>query len=189
LRRLGAATSISLLLLIWMPFFGEGSHDTVSIGPLTLSLDGLLRLITLISKLIAMVSLVLILLATTPWPSLLKAARSLGCPKWLVLLMLVMHRYVYLVIEEFSRLRIALRVRGFRNRISLHSYHTIGQVCGTLLVRSHDRSERVAQAMRCRGYDGEYRALADFGTRWSDGALFALVVGCTGALLIWNFVS
>ena len=44
----------------------------------------------------------------------------------------------------------------------------MGQAAGTLLVRGYERSERVAQAMRCRGFDGCFRALATFRTRWSD---------------------
>src|SRR5437868_4244073 len=78
------------------------------------------------------------------------------------------YRYTFLLAEELGRLRIALRVRGYRNRANLHSYRTIGHVAGTLLVRSHERAERVGQAMRCRGFDGRFRSLTAFRTRWPD---------------------
>ena len=78
-------------------------------------------------------------------------------------------------LDEFARLRTALRVRGFRNRADLHSYRTIGQVAGTLLVRSHERSERVGQAMRCRGFDGQFRSLTQFHTAARDVLLFLII--------------
>jgi cobalt/nickel transport system permease protein len=53
-------------------------------------------------------------------------------------------------------------------------------------VRSAERSERVGQAMRCRGFDGEFRSLADFRTRWFDVLAFASIVGYAASLLAWD---
>jgi cobalt/nickel transport system permease protein len=99
------------------------------------------------------------------------------------------YRYVFLLIDEFARLRIALRVRGFRNRANLHSYRTIGQVAGTLLVRSHERSERVAQAMKSRGFDGEFRTLVDFRTTAGDVLGFAAIVSFAAGLIVWDLFA
>jgi len=110
-------------------------------------------------------------------------------PRLLVFLMLLAYRYVCLLGEEFARLRIAVRVRGFRNRTNLHSYRTIGQVAGTLLVRSYEHCERVGQAMRCRGFTGEYRSLQDFQTLWSDVLVFGLIVANAGGLVVWDWLA
>lgn len=179
-RRLATALGMFALFLIWLPF---GIED----GALTVSWPGLERLIVLSANLSAMLSLLLVMLATTPIHDTFKAARALRLPRLLVLLMLLAYRYVFLLMEEFARLRIALRVRGFRNRADLHSYRTIGQVAGTLLVRSHERSERVAQAMRARGFDGEFRTLSDFSTRRADVLAFFLIVAWTAGLLAWDW--
>jgi cobalt/nickel transport system permease protein len=77
-------------------------------------------------------------------------------------------------------------VRGFRNRPSLRSYRTVGHVAGTLLVRSSEQAERVAQAMRCRGFDGRFRSLTEFRTTAADGILFLLVVVVAGGLVFWD---
>ena len=135
-----------------------------------------------------MISLMLVLLATTPLPDVFKAARALGMPRLLVLLLLLTYRYVFLLMDEFARLRIALRVRGFRNRATLHSYRTIGQVSGTLLVRSQERSDRVGQAMRCRGFDGEFRTLHEFHAGGRDVAAFITIVGFAAGLLLWDWL-
>ena len=84
-------------------------------------------------------------------------------------------------------MRIALRVRGYRNRAIAHSYRTIGHVAGTLLVRGHERAERVGQAMRCRGFDGRFRSLTAFHTTLRDVVCCLIVVsGAVGvAALDW----
>lgn len=188
-RRLAASLVMFALFLAWLPLVVQSGDETFEIGFLTLSLTGLARLISLSAAIAAMISLMLVLLATTPIPCIFKAARALWLPRLLVLLTLLTYRYVFLLMEEFARLRTALRVRGFRNRADLHSYRTIGQVAGTLLVRSHERSERVGQAMRCRGFDGEFRALDDFRTAWPDVLAFTLIVGYAASLLAWDRLS
>jgi cobalt/nickel transport system permease protein len=188
LRRLATAMTLYMLFTIWLPFMPEAGHEVRDLGFITISLTGLARWIALSAKLVAMISLMLMLLATTPLHDTFKAARALGLPRILVFLMLLTYRYVFLLMDEFARLRIALRVRGFRNRADLHSYHTIGQVAGTLLVRSHERSDRVGQAMRCRGFDGEFRSLHDFHTAWPDVVAWLGFVGFAVGLLGWDWV-
>ncbi len=63
---------------------------------------------------------------------------------WAFSLLSLTHRFVFSIAEEFAHLRIALRVRVFfRSRNNWHNYRTIGQVIGTLSMRSRDRAERV----------------------------------------------
>lgn len=186
-RRLSAALTMFAIFLIWLPFVVEEGHATYDLGFVTISLTGLLRWIVLSVKLTALISWTLVLLATTSVYTTFKAAGALHIPRLLVMLLLLTYRYVFLLVEEFGRLRTALRVRGFRNRADLHSYRTIGQVAGTLLVRSHERSERVAHAMQARGFDGQFRTLDTFSTRPADVAFFALVVLGAAGLVAWDW--
>jgi cobalt/nickel transport system permease protein len=105
----------------------------------------------------------------------------------LVHLLALTYRYVFVVLDELARLRIALRVRGFRNRASLPSYRTIGHVTGTLVVRSFERAERVGHAMRCRGFAGRFHSLAEFHTRPADVLAWALITAGAAALAAWDF--
>lgn len=137
-------------------------------------------------KTIALVTLALTLVASAPLHVTLAAAGRLGVPQLLVHLTMLTYRYVFLLLDELNRLRIALRVRGFRNAMSGHAYRTIGQVTGTLIVRGADRADGVAQAMRCRGFDGCFRTLTTFRTRPADVFLFTLLVGVAGGLVAWD---
>jgi cobalt/nickel transport system permease protein len=147
---------------------------------------GLVVAVTLVMKTIALVTLALTLLASAPLHVTLCAAGRLGVPKLLVHLTLLTYRYAFVLLDELGRLRVALRVRGFRNAMTGHAYRTIGQVTGTLLVRGSDRADRVAQAMRCRAFDGHFRTLTTFRTRPADVLLFLTIIGVFGGLVAWD---
>jgi cobalt/nickel transport system permease protein len=151
--------------------------------------SGIRLALLLTAKALSLMVLALVLLTASPWSDTLKAAHSLWIPGLLIQLVALTYRYAFLVASELARIRIALRVRGYRNRASRHSYRTIGHVAGSLLVRSHERGERVAQAMRCRGYDGQHRSLTDFHTRGIDVVFFLLVSGSATGLVFWDLLQ
>jgi cobalt/nickel transport system permease protein len=184
--RLGVAALALLPFLIVLPFTVDRGGPAWEWGWLHISAAGLLAAVTLGLKTLAIVMLALVVLGTAPLHVTLHAARRLHAPGLLVQLTLLTYRYIFLLVDEFHRLRTALRVRGFRNRMSRHSYRTIGRVTGTLLVRGAERAERVAQAMRCRGFDGRFRVLSEFRTRVTDVLLFVLIVGAAAALVVWD---
>jgi cobalt/nickel transport system permease protein len=186
--RIGALLFALLPFLIILPLTvdrGGPSHEMFGIR---FSTDGLVVAFALICKTAAIVTLMLILLASAPLHVTLRAAQRLRAPGLLVMLTELSYRYVFLLIDEFSRLRIALRVRGFRNRTNRHSFRTIGQVTGTLLVRGGDRAQRVTQAMHCRGFDGRFRALNEFRTTGNDVVLFFVVVAVFAGLIVCDYV-
>jgi cobalt/nickel transport system permease protein len=143
----------------------------------------------LCSKAVTILGLMLVLVATAPLHVTLQAAHSLRAPSVLVQLALLTYRYAFLLAGEFTRLRIALRVRGYRNRPTVHSYRTVGHAAATLLVQSAERGERVSHAMRCRGFDGRFRSLAEFRTTPADVAFFATIVFGAAALLAWDLAQ
>jgi cobalt/nickel transport system permease protein len=147
---------------------------------------GLAVAATLAMKTVALVTLALTLLAAAPLHLTLAAAGRLGVPRLLVHLTLLTYRYVFLLLDELNRLRMALRVRGFRNAMTGHAYRTVGQVTGTLLVRGSERAEGVAQAMRCRGFAGRFRTLHTFRTAPADVLMVVLIVGTVGGLVAWD---
>lgn len=187
LARLGVLLITLLPFLIILPLTVDRGGASFQLGGVRLSIDGVFAAVALICKALAIVVLVLVLLASAPLHVTLRSAQRLYTPRLLVQLTLLSYRYIFLIFEEFNRIRIAVRVRGFRNRMNRHSYHTIGQVTGTLLVRGAERAERVAQAMRCRGFDGNFRSLDKFRTKGIDVLLFGVTVGMFAASAIWDY--
>jgi cobalt/nickel transport system permease protein len=186
LKRLGIVALFLGVFAVACPFLLDGPGLTWRLGPVQVSLYGLVAGLLLLAKGLAIVALMLVLLATAPLDVTLKAAHALRVPGLLVQLVLLTYRYIFVVGQELARLRVALRTRGYRNRVSRHSYRTIGNVTGSLLVRSYERAERVGQAMRCRGFDGRFRALVDFRTSPADVLAFGLIVGAGIGLVLWE---
>jgi cobalt/nickel transport system permease protein len=128
----------------------------------------------------------LVLIGTAPPHHTLAAARRLRVPGVLVLLAGLAYRYAFLLGAELRRVRVALRTRGFRMSAGRHGYRTLGHVVGAVLVRGADRADRVAEAMRCRGFDGSFRTTAAFRTAAADVLGFAAAAAATIALLAWD---
>jgi cobalt/nickel transport system permease protein len=75
-----------------------------------------------------------------------------------------------------------LKVPGVLVLLALLAYRYVGAV----LVRGSDRAERVADAMRCRGFDGRFHTLAEFHTRPRDVVFFLLAVAFAASLIVWD---
>jgi cobalt/nickel transport system permease protein len=188
LARVGAVLLVVSLFALPLPLLLDGPGPVWHPGPLRISAHGAEVALLLVARALTIVTLTLTLLATTPADALMKAAHALGVPGLLVQIGLMTYRYLFVLTDELQRLRIAVRVRGFRNRASRHAYRTIGQIAGTLLVRGHERADRVHHAMRCRGFDGHFRSLTAFHTRPADVAAFLLITGISVGLTLLDRV-
>src|SRR5712691_5399862 len=124
LARLSPVLVLSASLLLALPFLVDGKGPILRLVPLDASLHGFLLALVLAGDACAVMVLMLTLLATTPFDALLKAAHTLGVPGLVVQLVLFTFRYIFVFSSELRRLRIALRVRGYRNRASRHTYRT-----------------------------------------------------------------
>jgi cobalt/nickel transport system permease protein len=189
LRRLSALLPFFVVFGLLMPLVVRGGEPLATLGPLRISERGVTAAALITLKGVAIVTFVLVLLTAAPFHVTLQAGHSLHVPGLLVQLTLLTYRYLFVLTTEFARLRTALRVRGFRSRMTAHSYRTVAHVAGALLVRSAERAERVGQAMRCRGFDGCFRSLVEFRTTVADVLLFVLLAGSSLGLLAWDIVT
>jgi cobalt/nickel transport system permease protein len=187
--RLGTVLLFLALFVVFVPLAVRPDEVPWYLGPVPLSPAGLTLALLVLLKGMAVVTLLMTWWATAPVETHLKALHSLRVPGLVVQLLLMTHRYLHLLIEEYRRLRIALRLRGYRQRANLHTYRTVGHVTGTLLVRSYDRAERVGQALRCRGFNGRFRSLTDFQATAYDVLVFGVVMASALGILAWDLAQ
>ncbi len=145
---------------------------------------GLAEAAVLALRVLAVGLLALVLTRTAPLARTFAAAHALRVPGVLVQVAQLAYRYTFLFAAEARRTRVALRSRGFQMRTDRRTYQTLGYAVGSLLVRSGDRAERVADAMRCRGFDGTYHTVAEFRTTAADVLGFAAVAAGAAALVL-----
>jgi cobalt/nickel transport system permease protein len=116
------------------------------------------RIMTTVSLAIRMLALLFLSLAGIASTSLLSLVGSLSGYRLLQTPMTILFfsfRFLFLAVEELSRIRVALRLRAFRNQGNRRSWITVGAVAGSLLLRASDRANRVSEAMRTRGFQGK----------------------------------
>ncbi len=168
----------------------DAGHDVLALGALQFSREGLQLAVTVALKGNAVVLTLVVLLGTMDAVTLGHALRHLRVPEKLIHLMLFTVRYLDVLHREYLRLRAAMKMRGFRPGLDRHTYRTFGYLVGMLLVRSLDRAERIAAAMKCRGFRGHFFMLDHFAFSRRDvpfciawSALLLLLVLAEGGLL------
>jgi cobalt/nickel transport system permease protein len=182
--RLGLFAFAALPFLLVLPFTLDG--EGWAAGPVRVSGRGLVAGLAVFTRCLAIGCVALALLGTAPLHHTLAAAHRLKAPGVLVLLGGLAYRYAFLLAAELRRIRVALRTRGFRMRANRHGYRTTGHVVGAVLVRGADHADRVAEAMRCRGFDGTFHTTAAFRTTPADIISFAAVVAAAAGLVLWD---
>jgi len=155
-------------LLAAVPLIFTREGETLFTVPLlgwSASQEGLEAVLSILAKSWLSIVAAVILTATTPAAELLRAMRALGLPRLLVATVSFMYRYLFVIGEEALRLMRArdsrsARVPGQKSGGSL-GWRTkvLGNMVGSLFLRTYERSERVYAAMQARGYDGEPRFL------------------------------
>lgn len=186
-RSRGAVLSLVSVALL-LPWSFRHEDALVAIGPLTITEAGLRFAGIFVLKMVSLFLLMSALLASAPLSAHAMAAGRLGVPSLFTQLLTLSWRYVFLLKEEWSRLRMALRVRGFRSRMDNHSRRTMGNALGTILVRGHDRADRVAHAMRTRGFDGRFRSLGAPPAKLADVAMVSIGMGLGIGVIGWDAI-
>jgi cobalt/nickel transport system permease protein len=172
-----------LLVAVPLMFTKEGeSLFNVPFFGWTASKEGLEAVLSILAKSWLSVMAAVILTATTPAVELLRAMRALGLPRLLVATVSFMYRYLFVIGEEALRLMRArdsrsARLPGQKAGGSLTwRAKVLGNMVGSLFLRTYERSERVYAAMQARGYDGEPRFLWSRAWRLLDIALAVALV-------------
>ena len=163
LRALLPLELLMLVLLLTLPFSVPGT-PLLAVGPLVASREGGALALLILFKANAVVLILFGLVGSLGAGPTVHALARLGLPAKLCQMLLLTLRQVDLVGDEYARMRLAMRARAFVPRSDRQSWRALGWLIGMLLVRSLARARRVADAMRCRGFDGRLHLLRRF--RW-----------------------
>ena len=141
-----------VLFAVLLPFVGPPPD-----GVGGLSIAGLWAAWNILIKASLGVLTATLLSATTLPVDLVAGLRSLRMPTSVVAILTFFVRYVDVVADQYTRMRVAQQVRGMRST-SPRSWPVIASGLAALFVRSYERGERVHLALVSRGYDGKLPA-------------------------------
>lgn len=188
LSRLLALSGFLGMLLAVMPFtVATHPGDTLLVFGgmdwLGLNLRGLVLAATIAAKAVAIALLMEPLLSTAPLPVTLHGLSRLGVPEMASQMVLLSYRYLHVFRHEARRMSSGMQVRGFLKRTDLETLRAMANFLGMLFVRSFERTERVFDAMRARGYRGRFPAPAELHLHPLD-ILWAIIWIAFGTALI-----
>lgn len=131
--------------------------------PITIGylLNGTLRDVDFAMKIVCKILLSSIILGTIVSKHsaffLVDGILNIGFPNIFNRILALTFRYFYMINEDVKRGRQALNSRGIGERKVLYSLNIFGEWIGGFFLKSSDHSERVFNAMKSRGYEGESR--------------------------------
>jgi cobalt/nickel transport system permease protein len=125
-------------------------------GGLNLYQEGCFAVVIIICRFLAIMTITLVLFGTSTFLTTIRAMRSLGLSRILTDMLLLSYRYLYEISEDLGKMQTAMRLRGFSGRkLNWRTLGLLASLLGTMLIRSHERSERVYRAMQLRGYGSD----------------------------------
>jgi len=156
-----------MLAALPLVFTGPAPTIILHLGKqeLLFSITGLERFISIAIKMWLSVLTAVILGAATRFSALSNALLQLKAPRLLVTVITLMWRYLFVIIEEVTRMQ---RARSSRSA-SVPGRHrgggsvwwrarVTGGMAGSLFLRALERSDRVYASMLSRGYSGDLPA-------------------------------
>ncbi|MEK7407251.1 MAG: energy-coupling factor transporter transmembrane component T [Acidobacteriota bacterium] len=106
---------------------------------------------------------VLVLAGTTPLPEFLRGLESLGAPRFLVLVVQFLYRYLFVISEQAQHMRLAACSRGAaRGPLGPDRarFRAASGAVAVLFARSYARAQAIHRAMLARGFEGRIRMLS-----------------------------
>lgn len=193
LFRLLALTGFLGMLAVVMPFTvpAHAGDKLVIFGNLdwlSLNLRGLMLAATIAARAVAIALLMEPLLSTAPLPVTLHGLTKLGIPDKAGQMVLLSNRYVHVFRHEARRMSAGMQVRGFRGRTNPETLRTVANFLGMLFVRSFERTERVFDAMRARGYNGRFPEPVELRLKPADILTAAIWIAAAAALITYDRV-
>ena len=152
LRKVMLAAPFAVLIGIFNPLLDQ--EVLLQVGSVGIS-GGWVSFFSILLRFIMTVGAALILIATTGYHAVCMALERMGVPQVFVVQLLFLHRYLFVLVDEASRMVRARSLRSFQGKGS--GIRVFGSMAGHLLLRTMDRAQRIHLAMLCRGFDGNIR--------------------------------
>ena len=184
LKRMAMMDGFILFMLVLLPFSMPGD-PMFTLWGVPASWQGFWKAVEIALTANAVILSLMVLVGTMEPVTLGHALHRLRCPEKLVHLLMFTIRYIEVLREEYLRLRAAMKVRGFRPATNWHTHRSFGYLVGMMLVRAIERSERILDAMKCRGFSGRMLLLQDFALTRRDIVFAAgLSALCAGLIIL-----
>ncbi|MFN4226709.1 MAG: cobalt ECF transporter T component CbiQ [Candidatus Ratteibacteria bacterium] len=169
-----------ILMWIFLPFSFSGK-EVLKILKFSATYEGIryATLITIKSNLIFITNFILIF-SSHPIITI-HALHHLHVPRKLVNIFFLSTRYIPVIEEEKNRLERAMKMRCFKPKNDLHTYKTIGNLFGLIVLRAYEKSKTIYKAMILRNFSGIFWTYHHF--KWEKRDTFFCL--CAIIYFLW----
>ncbi|MDR3629494.1 MAG: cobalt ECF transporter T component CbiQ [Desulfocapsaceae bacterium] len=150
---------------------------------LVITQTGARSMVFLLLRVGTSVSLVLLLILTTPWNTVLGALSVLKIPDVFVMILGMTCRYIFLLLHIANDMFLSRKSRVVGRLSGSEERHMLAVVGATLLSKSLNMSSEVYLAMVSRGYRGTAVTFKPFRMRIRDWSWTAIFVVITALIL------
>lgn len=180
--RLAVVNIFILMLWLFIPFSYPGA-EAFSLGCFTASREGIVYVISVSLKTNAIVIATIAVLGTSEVFALAHACVHFRFPDKLIYLFFFFYRYITVLHEQYIMLRRAMMIRCFKPRTNIHTYKSYAYLIGMLIVNSYERSQKIYNAMLCRGFNGKFPVMHHFSIK-KDDFIFTFLMMAVIVLLL-----
>lgn len=185
LLRFSEPALIVLVILILKIFFSGGeslfSLDVMGYR-ITAYREGMAEGISIAGRIIAAISIMAVLVFSTPFAELLAALSWLRVPKAFIEILMYAYRYIYVLIDDagviYNAQKNRLGYAALNRRFSSFSI-----LVGSLILKAFEHSQNITVAMVQRGYDGDIPLFDQKPFNLSDVVISFLFVVSMG--IVW----
>lgn len=176
-----------LLSTFLLPFssFVNNDHILVSINQISIYESGLLRFVNFNIKAVLILSATMILTSTTNYRLLLKCFENMKMPYWLISILTILFRLIFLISAEMERMQLAYKSRfiklSYFNKIKFYA-----QMIAVYCIRIIDRNDRTFQAMISRGFSGRIYIMSELTWNLKDSLVISAGFLFTLIIMLWK---
>jgi cobalt/nickel transport system permease protein len=116
---------------------------------------------------------------------IVRALNELKFPKQFVSSVYFTLKMIQILTDEFKKIKLTLKSRGFRTNTSMFTYETYGNLFGHIFVKSIIKSNALKDSFSLRGFDGRIYLTANN----KLGIFDAILLLCVNLIVVSKVVS
>jgi len=131
----------------------------------------------------------LVLAVGTDIFDLFSGLRRLKLPAIFTALLMLTYRYLLLIVDEYERMKVARRARGFaggRSLLDWYGFKVLSQTAGMVLVRSSSRADRIYEGLKARAFKEDMASWRHSVMALTDAAFITAFVAASALLLAFQ---
>ncbi len=172
------ARSLTLAYATALPFIALASISVFLFS-------GWERGVTMLARTSSCVIPLLVLALGTETFDLFTGLRRLMVPALITTLLMLTFRLLLLLSDEFDRMKISRKARGFRGGKSIldrYGFRVLSSTAGMVLVRTSARADRVYEGLRCKAFRRDMVPWRTATLRYGDAAFLLCLIIASATL-------